>query len=169
VLNFNLPTPLVPSAFKEKNLYKPLPELTLFAALALGAREFKFPKPGNGELTARFDVPKMFYATYFSDDEATAVEEFKHRYPNFKWRLWRGVMSVKHCLNLVDLAVQKDLQLGSSFLTESPYFPWHFLAACSLSSHCDSVCYKSFRGPGLAYAIFERPTVALLQKFQPME
>lgn len=170
MLDFSLPTPLVPSAFKDKGLYRSFPEMTLYAALDRGALEFKFPKPGGGELQARCDVPRMFYATYFSDDEVTAANEFRHRHhPKWKLRLWRGVISVKHCLDLSDSGVQGQLGLDPAFLVEAPYFPWHFLAACGLSAHCDSVCYRSFRGPGLAYAVFERPTVAIAQKFRPMD
>ncbi len=96
---FSLPEPLVPSVFSQKALYTPKPRVTLYCALAMSVPKFLFPKP-PGKLPARCDVPTFFAATYFSDDEETAIQEFEYRYAPIKHRLWKGALRLQRCLDL---------------------------------------------------------------------
>jgi hypothetical protein len=163
---FRLPKPLFPTAFANAQLYKAIPRLPLYCALASTAPFLLFPKdPIN---TARCDVPKFFAARYFSDDEETAVQEFEHRWPGMRHRLWKGIVNLRHCLDLADDRTVGGFELTPKFLAEEPYFPWHFITACTLSAGCDSICYRSFRGTGLTYAVFALPPRSILEDFRPV-
>jgi hypothetical protein len=163
---FSLSEPLFPLIFADKRLYKSLPRVPLYSALASTAQFLLFPKaPVN---TARCDVPRFFAARYFSDDEQPAVKEFEYRWPGMKVRLWKGIVTLKQCIDLSDETVIARLQLGPGFLMEDPYFPWHFITACALTADCDSVCYGSFRGTGRNYALFDLADASILEPFQPI-
>jgi hypothetical protein len=163
---FNLPKPLSPAGFDDRKLYRRQSHLTLYCALAATGEFRLFPKdPVNH---ARCDVPRFFAARYFTDDEETAVSEFEHRWRGMRHRIWRGVVELRQSLDLSNDEVIERLQLGPKFLMEDPYFPWHFITASGLTAGCDSVAYRSFRGPGRCYAVFELTEKSLQEPFRPI-
>lgn len=156
----------MPQAFADKALYTRKQQVPLFCALAISVTRFLFPKP-PGDVPARCDVPRFFAATYFSDDGVTARQEFHYRYRPAKPRLWQGVLQLDGCLDLTNPTTLQNLGLNAQFLVEDPYFPWHFVTACALSGKCDSICYKSFRGPGVNYAVFAVSPHMIVGPFKP--
>ncbi len=161
---YSLPASLFPLTFADNRLYKSYRDLELYCALASAGHFRLFPKvPVN---TARCDVPRFFAARYFSSDSETAIREFEHRWAGMKYRLWRGMVELNRCIDLSDEKVTERLRLRADFLMEASYFPWHFVTACALTGNCDSVCYRSFRGGGLSYAIFELPEASIIEPFE---
>lgn len=164
---YSLPEPLFPLAFRDARLYKSFARLPLYCALARAAQFHLFPKPAVN--TARCDVPQCFAARYFSSDGETAAQEFEHRWQGMRYRLWKGIVLLNRCIDVSDERVLEKLHLWVDFLKVEPYFPWHFVTACALTADCDSVCYRSFRGGGLNYAVFRLVDSSIVEPFQPLD
>jgi len=167
VPEFLLPEPLYPPAFDNDALYDPSRIVELHTAIDKRIPFKWFPKKPSCD--ARCDVEDFFSARYFATDRKTAVSEFLHRYPDFDhgYALWRGKVQLRRCLDLSDHETVRLMQLPATFLLEKPLFPWQFITACALSGNCDAVCFHSFRGGGLDYALFEKP--AIIEEFERAE
>lgn len=156
------PATLVPEVFKKIHSLS-LGDCLLYQATPKGAG----PRLDDRvilESDSRMGIGGMFSPIWCTSDSETAEEEFRHRHAEAIGEIWEISVTLIQCLDLAREAIRAGLGLPEGFLDEKPLFPWQFVAACIMGADIQAVRFRSFRGPGLNYAIYRASSIALVRK-----